>query len=216
MSVTPMMQDEDLAHLGPVSRIQLPGSGLRADAPRNVARIFVQVSTLSANGCTIEGHLVRPGAPVRIEVYVDRLPHVLERVQTDEHRAVLAQATAAAERRNTLWRESPQVAPMLARMSADERETYLRFNGPGSGGPIQPAHVLNELGYRTGLPPLETCLVVHAQTGATMDARAWLALPRTEREEWVLDPPKTLDNEADRMTAVFAAAVANALGKKAK
>lgn len=177
-----------------VQRIKTEGR--RIDDVRTVERLWLALTTKSENGCTIQGHLVRPGPePVRIEIYADRLGAVLERVRTDAHRAAYAQAVKMHE-------------------AARDEECHARDLKPGSDLGMKwngaPELHLGILGYRSGLPPLETCEVVHPRTGATMDARAWHVLPDEQQREWLVDAPVTPLNASQLAAESMAETLKNA------
>lgn len=178
-----------------VQRIQTEGK--RIDDVRNVERLWLAVSTKSENGCTIEGHLVRPSAdPVRIEVYADRLGRVLERTRTEAHQQAYAQAVR--------MHETALVEERVQRKLPPGTDLGVTWNGC-------PEIHLAILGYRTGLPPLETCEVIRPDTGATMDARAFAALPADKQREWLVDAPVTPINAAQRANKHLADTIARAL-----
>src|SRR5690349_1706612 len=89
-----------------VQRIQTEAAvGRRIDPPRNVERLWLEVEAVG-NGCSLEGHNIKGMEPdgaggfrfvqTRVEIYVDRLDAVLERVRTDAHRDVWKRAEEAA------------------------------------------------------------------------------------------------------------------------
>lgn len=175
-----------------VQRIKTEGQ--RIDPLRNVERLWIAVTTSTVGGAVAGGHLVKPGDPATVEIYVDHLPGVLEQVRTDAHRAAWAQATkmhevAAAEERKQ--RKLPPDADM-----------GVTWNG-------HPSIHLGILGYRKGLPEIETCDVVHpTKQGERMDARAWLALSADKQKEWMVDAPATPMNQAQRANEHLADTIA--------
>lgn len=165
-----------------VQRIKTEGT--RIDPVRNVERLWLALTTRAQNGASIAGHLVKPGdKPTVIEVYADRLDAVLERVRTDAHREAYAQAVRMHETAAAEERKRRKVPP--------DTDLGVTWNGC-------PEIHLGVLGYRTGLPPIETCEVVHPQTLETMDAREWQRLPEDKRRAWLVEAPSTPQNAAQR------------------
>lgn len=181
-----------------VQRIKTEGK--RIDEVRNVERLWLAVTTQSANGCVVEGHMVRPGAdPTRIEVYADRLPGVLARVRTEAHRAAWAQAIKMHEIAAAQERERHGLPA--------DADLGVLWNGC-------PEIHLQALGYRTGLPPLESCEVIRPDNGATMDAHAFSRLPEEQRHAWLVEAPMTPMNAAQRANEHLAATLAEALSRR--
>src|SRR5690606_36735876 len=70
-------------------------------------------------------------------------------------------------------------------------------------------------GPRDGLPPIRECLVVHARTGETMDARRWLKLARHEELAGLDDPPVTPLSASALATQYLTLALERIFGGKA-
>lgn len=213
--------NEDLPALSNVQRIALEGQ--RIDRPRNVRRIVVETAT-DLSGASACGHRITPPdvegfdprtpwkpakvtqVPTRIEIYVDQLPALLERVRTAEHEQIIEQAKALADRKNAAWIKKN--AKRLDSMNEHDRAQYIYFH--------QPAHWPGELSYlglRSGAPPLTYARVLHPQTGESMDAREWLSLPVEERVSWTLGAPPTPLNQQEKATEHMADVIARAFEK---
>lgn len=171
-----------------VQRIKTEGT--RIDPPRNVERLWLAVSTKSNSGAVVAGQHIAPGEPRVIEVYVDRLPAVLERTKTDAHRQAYEQAVRMHEVQAAEERKRRKLPP--------DADLGITWNGC-------PEIHLGLLGYRDGLPPLESCEVVHPQSGERMDARAWQQLDEAKRRDWLVDAPQTPQNAAQRANEHLAA-----------
>jgi len=181
-----------------VQRIKTEGK--RIDPVRNIERLWLALTTKSANGSTVEGHLIKSGTePTMIEVYADRLPHVLERVRTDAHRRAYEMAV---EMHKTAHAEECR-----RRKVAAGTDLGTSWNGC-------PEIHLGLLGYRTGIPPIETCEVVHPRTKARVDAREFLTLPPEKQREWLVDAPVTPENAAQRANEHLAETIARVLGER--
>lgn len=181
---------------------QIKTEGRRIDPVRNIERLWLALTTKAQNGASIEGHLVRPGdEPVVIEVYADRLDAVLERTRTAAHREAHAQAVRMHETQAAEERRQRKLPP--------DADMGVTWNGC-------PEIHYAILGYRSGLPPLESCEVVHPQTKARMDAREWQRLDAAKQREWLVDAPVTPMNAAQRANEHLADTIAKAIGQAAE
>jgi hypothetical protein len=188
--------------------------GRRIDPPRNVERIYIEVEAVG-NGCTVEGRkalgVVRNDdgtftrQPTRIEIYVDRLNAVLGRTRTDKERRAYQMAVEAHGEQMKQWMEEHK-AHIAAKKTKEERERWIHITCN-----LRPEHNLAMLGYPRGLPPLESCKVIHPQSMDTMDAREWLKLPAERRAEWLVEPPLTPTNAGQRSAEQMANAMVQAL-----
>jgi hypothetical protein len=199
-----------------VQKIKVEGT--RIDPVRNVERLWLEVVCAVGNGCGIEGHIVRGHdvredgsygpVPTRIEVYADRLGAVLERVRTDAHRMIHERAAESAQILTDQWirEKGPAFKRMLDTKSPEERARIV-----GLQCNIRPEIEYARLGYRTGIPPLESCHVVSPKTGKTIDAREFQKLPHDKQREWLVDAPMTPTNAAQRANENLAHQIAQAI-----
>lgn len=183
-----------------VKRIKTEGP--RMDATRNVERLWLEVEAVGG-GCSVEGHRVLGETrnddgtltrqPTLIEIYVDRLPAVIARTRTDKERRVWQQACESAQMLIDEWkRENAKVIASKRSQEERDRYVYLHCN-------VHASQQLAQFGYRTGLPPLDSCKVVHPEnTSRTMDVREWQKLPADQRAEWLVDAPITAQNATQR------------------
>ncbi len=175
--------------------------GKRIDPVRDVERLWLEVEAVG-NGCSIEGYAV-PGEirnddgtttrqRVRVEVYADRLGAVLARTREEKHREAWRRACESAEILTNEWINEHR-KEYEAKKSQGKHHDFVRH-----GCNHRPSIELSRLGYRTGLPPLDVCNVVHPKTGATMDAREWAKLDANKRGEWMLPAYVTPGNAQAR------------------
>lgn len=196
-----------------VQRIKTEGP--RIDPVRNVERLWLEVESAVGGGCSIEGHAVlghvrdEKGTLVpqktRIEVYADRLGAVLNRTRTNTHREIYQRAKESAEILTQDWiREHRKEYD--GKRSQEEREKFVNLRCMH-----RPEHELIRMGYRTGLPPLESCKVIHPRNETTMDAFEWQKMPPEKRREWLVDAPITPQNAAQRANENLAHQIAQAI-----
>lgn len=119
--------------------------------PRDVDRLVLRV-VASVPNIVVGGHHLPTEGEHFITVYVDELPVVQERVQTDEHREALVQAKKMAERRRTAWFKhemrgvlEADAERVLRRLEQECPEHYTRY--------------LADFGCPKGIPPLTVCEV---------------------------------------------------------
>lgn len=151
-------------------------AGKKIDPVRNMERLWLEVGTTSANGCSIENHRV-PGAnlrklrddeprdpwqthatepvPVVIEVYADRLDAVLARTRTRMHEATYQTARDIALGRVKNW-ERENKARLDSITSPEERAKHVRIHCN-----FRPEHEYAALQLHGGMPPLAFCRVVN-------------------------------------------------------
>lgn len=198
--------------------------GSRCDPPRNVRRLRLEVLTNSSNGATIEGRWVRgwtkttegmkPPEPWQIDVYEDRLPAVLERTRTEEHRRKHKLAEELSEHARQDWINEHR-AEVEGKPEAKRAEFVDRM-----GINLQPEHHYRLVGLPSGLPPLEYCKVVHPTTGEAMDGFEFAKLDRAKRDAWMMAAPRTVENAtelaADKQANVIADAIARVLDRSKK
>jgi hypothetical protein len=194
-----------------------PEPGKKIDRVRDVERLWLEVEAVGG-GSRVEGHRVLgvkrnddgtfSGQPTRIEIYIDRLGAVLSRTRTDKERRVHEMAVMACDEQRKQWMEENKAA-ISAKRSKEERDRWIDINCM-----FRPELEYPRLGYRTGLPPLESCKVLHPQTGDSMDAFEWRKLPAEQRREWLVDAPKTADNANSRSADALAQAIAKAFANQ--
>lgn len=161
------------------------------DKPRNVGRLVIHVASSAVNGSMVQGYRI-PREGAKVEIYVDRLPLVLERVRTQAHRDAYQRARETYQHLRAEWIKEHQRAYDKKPEHERERWVDLKLN-------IRPEHELHRLKQK--MPALEYCLVEHPQTGDTMDAFEWQKLPAEQRAGWLVEPPVTTENAAARSNA---------------
>lgn len=182
------------------------GIGEKIDRVRDVERLYLEVEAVG-NGCGIEGYKI-PGETknedgtlsrqrVRIEIYADRLGFVLSRTREDKHRRAWEQAEESARILTDEWIREHK-AEYNRKKELGKHHEYVRL-----GSPHHASIELTRLGYRTGIPPLDVCNVVHPKTGATMDAREFSKLDADKRREWTLPAYTTHGNAQARQGEAF-------------
>lgn len=193
-----------------VQRIRTEGHLAR---PRNRERVWLEVVAVPANGATIEGHFVRgPLAregklvpqPVRIEVYEDRVAAVLARTRTEAHAEAYRKACEVNDHLRAEWIREHKA--QVDAQAPHEREQWIDLNCN-----LRPEQHLVMYGFRDGLPPLESCKVVHPHDERTIDAREWMKLDASKRREWLVDAPTTPENAAHRAGEHIADQIARAI-----
>lgn len=197
-----------------VKRIKTEGR--RVDVPRNIERLWLELEAVGS-GCSVEGHRVLGEVrnddgtfsrqPSQIEIYADRLGAVLSRTRTDRDRQKYEQARESARILTDEWIEENKAA-VNAKKNKEERERFIHLKCN-----IRPEHELARMGYRTGMPPLESCKIVHPQTYTTMDAREWQKLPADQRAEWFVEAPITPQNATQRANENLAMQIARAMSQ---
>lgn len=201
-----------------VQKIKVEGS--RIDPVRNVERLWLEVVAAVGNGCGIEGHMIRGHerrddgtfgpVPTRIEIYADRLDAVLERVRTDAHRMIHERAVESARILTEDWirQKGPAFKRMLDGKPPEERARIVSLQCN-----IRPEIEYQRLGYRTGLPPLESCHIVHPKSGEKVEAHAYRSMPRDKQREYFVEAPMTPTNAAQRANEHLADAIERALSR---
>lgn len=185
-----------------IQRIQIEGA--RIDRVRNMHRMIVEVDAVPAGGVDVQGRRVIGTG--RVEIYADRLDAVLAEVRTERHQVAYQAAKEAAERTTDEWKRENRKA--LSQFPTEEaRAKYVALNCN-----VRPEQYLNLFGFRTGLPPLASCRVVHPVTEETVDAREWAKLPADKRSAWLIEPPATPETANAIAVNSIAAAIAAALG----
>jgi hypothetical protein len=201
-----------------VDVLKIATEGRRIDPVRNVERLWLEV-TAHGNGCSIEGHRVAgtevtdtgPAfVPTRIEIYEDHLDAVLERVRTEAHRAAYqaAEIDCVNETQNWIDAKGREYRRRLESKAPHDRARMLHMECN-----LRPAHFLAAKGYRTGIPPLESCHVIHPRTGAKIDAREFQKLDVEKRREWIVDAPATPQNQSQRANEHLAETLERVLSK---
>lgn len=206
-------------------RIKVEGVvGRDIDPPRDQGLVVLEVATDSMNGTGIEGHHVPPPhvkdgekipRPARIEVYYDRVAHVLTRTRTKEDLDALEMAKGISTVARQRWldeeirpsqQERMKLEPsQLGRANALEDFLHLRC-------PINEWTVLSETmpKHRTGLPPLLFCRAVDL-AGAAHDMGELEKRP----QDFLRPAPPTPSNQtrlaADHQANVIASALSTVL-----
>lgn len=203
-----------------VKRIKTEGT--RINPLRNVERLLIEVEAVG-NGCSVEGHKVLGEVrnddgtfrrqPTRIEIYVDRLTAVLARTRTDKERRVYERACESHQELLRQWMEDPDNRKRIAACkSKEERERFIHYEYS-----LRPEHELKGLGYPHGLPPIESCKVIHpGDLDKTIDAREWQKLPAEQRAEWLVEAPITPQNASQRATESNARSIEHMAAEIAK
>lgn len=206
--------------------------GDRIDKPRDQRRVLLEVTTESTNGCDVEGHYVPACAVVdgavvprtaRVEVYADRLRHVMALVRGPKARRALEQARELAQAARQAWleeevsdpraRERMRSQPATDGRSANQLEWLMRWRCP-----VNEYTELHERfpEFKHGLPPLTSVSVVDPRTGRVVADLTDLAdVPF----ELTIDAPPTPATAAkhanEHLAATLSEAIARASGGSA-
>ncbi len=188
--------------------------GRRRDGARNERRVTVELTT-SVRGVVIQGHHVTGPDPVpssevpeprtsRIEVYLDRLDAVAERVQTPEQLEQYALAQKICDNRTADWLKSNE--RRMVGMSAEAKAGFTHRNCN-----IRPGLFVGHVGLPLGLPPIEKMGIVGVDQTTVIPYAAFLELDSSERDAFLLAPPKTDANEMERTGQIIADSIARAM-----
>lgn len=209
-----MLPNEEIPAAPDAIRIRLEG---RCDPIRPIRRLLVAVRCPDDHDSAIcEAARIPRGEERIVEMYVDRLPRVLARTRTDEHRRALAQAQQIAKTKNEAWMkaEHRKVEAMRARPPAEFAKWLSNSQPAASCG----SQELAMLGYPGGVPPLESVEVVHPTdpSAPRIDGFAFVQLPEAERVAYTIKPPPTAASAAHDATAYLAEQIAAAIKGKGK
>lgn len=201
--------------------------GKDIDAPRDVARVVLEVATDSMNGADCEGHylpaphvadgVVTPRV-VRIEVYEDRISSVLANVRGMEHDQISRHCEALTEGMRQAWLDGEvnrkEQARMKQRPSTEGRESaladFMHWRCPITKWTVMHEGFANTQ-HRDGLPTLLFCRVVDG-AGNAYD----LTELTQRRADFVRAAPPTPENRtrlaAEHQADVIAGAMRSVMG----
>ena len=195
-------------------------SKIRTEGPhltplRAVHRVNLEILTASANGTTVCEHRIQPDRVNRIEVYLDRLGEVLEKVRKPEHEAARERAESYAADHIAEWRNqrAAEIRNKKKRGATDEEiEAWQERSCP-----IHWTQFLALAGLKTGIPPLTLCEVISRDGTKRVPLVDFVAEDFGDREPFLTEPFDTPETQNDRMStylATIAAAVSSKGGRK--
>lgn len=199
--------------------LEIQTEGPRVETPRNVKRMLLEVET-DRKGCAVHGHNVRRGEPVMVEIYVDRLRAVADRVRTSAHEEAMLQAGEMADRLIATWKASRKL-DLAALPNDEERKAYVARECPHA-----PEQLYEHFGFRHGMPPLTSLSIVSqdhrkrikltavdASDPTRLSLAEWDKLDDAAQDEYLREPPKTGGNDMERAVAAMAAVMQRAAGR---
>jgi hypothetical protein len=177
---------------------------------RNRPRVVLEVDVIPQNGKILLGRFCPMGTS-RLEVYEDEIEVVLAKVKTKQAaEALILAATLCKGYREEWANENSTRRRDLAKMSTEDREEYIDLNA--NLRPEMFVGLASAGEFRTMVGAVNSVRVVATDEVSMLTVPEFRELSDEERNtKWLIEPPATMANSAERAAGPIAKAFADVL-----